>query len=299
MDRAPSPPPAARRPSRGGAAVPLRDRTGPAAGRRAPRGGGASRALPLVQGRAGRAPSLRLREPGGESCGLAGGLLRGVPPPPRPPPRVRLRDRAPAPLPGDRGTVPVARTAGGAGGPADRRRRSRGQERASHPPEGGAGSVREPRAQRERRAHARPQGGGGSRSRRETGDRRGRWCGARSESGAPRGREGERRFRGSRGEGPARRRDAGGHARARGLEGPGALRSGRAGRRRGARPRHGARSDADGARRDTCRRRRGPRPRRAMHLPAAWLTPGTYTAELRRLDAGPSSAEVFSFRVVP
>jgi hypothetical protein len=37
----------------------------------------------------------------------------------------------------------------------------------------------------------------------------------------------------------------------------------------------------------------------AMHLPAAWLTPGTYTAELRRLDAGPSSAEVFSFRVVP
>ena len=37
----------------------------------------------------------------------------------------------------------------------------------------------------------------------------------------------------------------------------------------------------------------------AMRLPAAWLTPGTYTAELRRLDAGPSPAEVFSFRVVP
>src|SRR5436305_4312029 len=37
----------------------------------------------------------------------------------------------------------------------------------------------------------------------------------------------------------------------------------------------------------------------AMHLPAAWLTPGTYTAELRRLDTGPSPAEVFSFRVVP
>ena len=37
----------------------------------------------------------------------------------------------------------------------------------------------------------------------------------------------------------------------------------------------------------------------AMRLPAAWLTPGTYTAELRRLDAGPSPAEVFSFRVLP
>ena len=37
----------------------------------------------------------------------------------------------------------------------------------------------------------------------------------------------------------------------------------------------------------------------AMQLPAAWLTPGTYTAELRRLDTGPSPAEVFSFRVVP
>ena len=37
----------------------------------------------------------------------------------------------------------------------------------------------------------------------------------------------------------------------------------------------------------------------AMRLPAAWLTPGTYTAELRRLDAGPSPAEVFSFHVVP
>jgi len=37
----------------------------------------------------------------------------------------------------------------------------------------------------------------------------------------------------------------------------------------------------------------------AMRLPAAWLTPGTYTAELRRLDAGPSPAEVLSFRVLP
>ena len=37
----------------------------------------------------------------------------------------------------------------------------------------------------------------------------------------------------------------------------------------------------------------------AMQLPAAWLTPGTYAAELRRLDAGPSPAEVVSFRVVP
>ena len=36
----------------------------------------------------------------------------------------------------------------------------------------------------------------------------------------------------------------------------------------------------------------------AMRLPAVWLTPGTYTAGLRRLDAEPS-AEVFSFRVVP
>src|SRR5207244_9517564 len=106
------PRPAARCPSRRGAAAPLRDRAGPAAGRRAPRGGGAPRALPLVQGRAGRAPSLRLREPGAESCGLAGGLLRGVPPPPRPAPRVRLRDRAPAPLPGSRGTAHVDLTAG-------------------------------------------------------------------------------------------------------------------------------------------------------------------------------------------
>ena len=34
----------------------------------------------------------------------------------------------------------------------------------------------------------------------------------------------------------------------------------------------------------------------AMRLPAAWLTPGTYTAELRRLDAetGPTT---FLFRV--
>ena len=37
----------------------------------------------------------------------------------------------------------------------------------------------------------------------------------------------------------------------------------------------------------------------AMRLPAAWLTPGTYTAEVRRLDAEPSPTEVFSFRVVP
>ena len=37
----------------------------------------------------------------------------------------------------------------------------------------------------------------------------------------------------------------------------------------------------------------------AMRLPAAWLTPGTYTAELRRLDATPSAAETFTFRVVP
>jgi len=37
----------------------------------------------------------------------------------------------------------------------------------------------------------------------------------------------------------------------------------------------------------------------AMRLPAAWLAPGTYTAELRRLDAGPAPAEAFSFRVVP
>jgi len=37
----------------------------------------------------------------------------------------------------------------------------------------------------------------------------------------------------------------------------------------------------------------------AMRLPAAWLTPGTYTAELRRLDAEPSPAEAFSFRVAP
>jgi hypothetical protein len=37
----------------------------------------------------------------------------------------------------------------------------------------------------------------------------------------------------------------------------------------------------------------------AMRLPAAWLTPGTYTAELRRLDAGPSPAVAFSFRVLP
>ncbi len=37
----------------------------------------------------------------------------------------------------------------------------------------------------------------------------------------------------------------------------------------------------------------------AMRLPAAWLTPGTYRAELRRLDAEPSPAAVFSLRVVP
>jgi len=37
----------------------------------------------------------------------------------------------------------------------------------------------------------------------------------------------------------------------------------------------------------------------AMRLPSAWLTPGAYTAELRRLDAEPSLAEVFSFRIVP
>ena len=37
----------------------------------------------------------------------------------------------------------------------------------------------------------------------------------------------------------------------------------------------------------------------AMRLPAAWLTPGTYTAEVRRLDAEPSPTEVLSFRVVP
>ncbi len=42
----------------------------------------------------------------------------------------------------------------------------------------------------------------------------------------------------------------------------------------------------------------GPAERVAMRLPAVWLTPGTYTAGLRRLDAEPS-AEVFSFRVVP
>ena len=37
----------------------------------------------------------------------------------------------------------------------------------------------------------------------------------------------------------------------------------------------------------------------AMRLPAAWLTPGRYTAELRRVDTEPSPAAVFSFRVVP
>jgi len=36
-----------------------------------------------------------------------------------------------------------------------------------------------------------------------------------------------------------------------------------------------------------------------MRLPAAWLMPGTYTAELQRLDAEPSPAEVFPFRVAP
>ncbi len=35
-----------------------------------------------------------------------------------------------------------------------------------------------------------------------------------------------------------------------------------------------------------------------MRLPAAWLTPGTYTAELRRLDAE-TSPTTFVFRVVP
>ena len=37
----------------------------------------------------------------------------------------------------------------------------------------------------------------------------------------------------------------------------------------------------------------------SMRLPAAWLTPGAYTAELQRLDAEPSPAEVFPFRVAP
>ena len=37
----------------------------------------------------------------------------------------------------------------------------------------------------------------------------------------------------------------------------------------------------------------------AMRLPAAWLTPGTYTAGLRRLEAAPAAAEVYSFRVLP
>ena len=36
-----------------------------------------------------------------------------------------------------------------------------------------------------------------------------------------------------------------------------------------------------------------------MRLPALWLTPGTYTAEIRHLDAGPAVAEVFAFRIVP
>ena len=42
-----------------------------------------------------------------------------------------------------------------------------------------------------------------------------------------------------------------------------------------------------------------PAERVAMRLPAVWLTPGTYTAELRRLDAEPSRVDVFPFRVVP
>ena len=37
----------------------------------------------------------------------------------------------------------------------------------------------------------------------------------------------------------------------------------------------------------------------AMRLPAAWLTPGAYTAELHRLDAEPSPAGIFAFRVAP
>ena len=37
----------------------------------------------------------------------------------------------------------------------------------------------------------------------------------------------------------------------------------------------------------------------AMRLPVAWLTPGTFTAELHLLAVGPASAGVFAFRVVP
>src|SRR5439155_5490480 len=130
VDRAAPPPPAAGGPSRGGAAAPLRDRAGPAAGRRAPRGGGAPRALRIVQRRAGGAPSLRLHGARAEGRGLAGALLRGAPSAPRAASRVRLRDRAPAPLPGTRRTALAAREAGGEGGPDARDRGPCGQERA-------------------------------------------------------------------------------------------------------------------------------------------------------------------------
>src|SRR5438034_7000812 len=105
LDRAAPPPPAAGGPSRGGAAAPLRDRAGPAPGRRAPRGRGAPRGLPLVQRRAGRAPSLRLHGARAEGRGGAGAtpLLRRAAPALGAAPRVRLRDRAPAPLLGARG----------------------------------------------------------------------------------------------------------------------------------------------------------------------------------------------------
>ena len=56
--------------------------------------------------------------------------------------------------------------------------------------------------------------------------------------------------------------------------------------------------DAQGGR-EMSERFAGAPERVAMRLPALWLTPGTYTAELRRLDSEPAAAEVFAFRVVP
>ena len=55
---------------------------------------------------------------------------------------------------------------------------------------------------------------------------------------------------------------------------------------------------ADGAR-EMRERFAGAAERVAMRLPAVWLAPGTYTAGLWRLDATPSAAETFTFRVVP
>ena len=55
---------------------------------------------------------------------------------------------------------------------------------------------------------------------------------------------------------------------------------------------------ADGAR-EMRERFAGAAERVAMRLPAVWLAPGTYTAGLWRLDATPSAADTFTFRVVP